>query len=86
MADNDNNREQLKLYNIPRRSVLFVHRQGEEAPVRAIFDHLDGMYSFCYLEEDKSIFHLAGRCPVLKVEGGYKVSREDLEFVIAAKD
>lgn len=42
-----------------------------------IFDHLDGMYSYCYLEEDKAkIVHINACVKLKKYKDGYKVVEE----------
>ena len=38
-----------------------------------IFDHLDGMYSYCTIEKG-GVLHLAGGTPLSEVEGGYEIA------------
>jgi hypothetical protein len=41
----------------------------------AIFDHPDGMYSYCYLEEDQTqTFHLKLWTPLTLVDGRYEIA------------
>lgn len=58
-----------KLYEIPRGSK--IKSWGEVI----IFDHVDGMYSYCYLEKDKSkLIHLSASTElVLQKDGTYKI-------------
>lgn len=40
----------------------------------ATCDHLDGMYSYCYLDDDRSIvFHLSGGTPLTLVDGKWEI-------------
>lgn len=39
-----------------------------------VFDHLDGMYSYCYLESDPSkLIHLSAVTPLKKVGDYYEI-------------
>lgn len=56
-----------KLYEIPEHSKLYI----EDKVIT--FDHLDGFYSYCWLEEDKSkIVHIKATTLFEKYKDGYK--------------
>ena len=61
------------LHEIEKNSKIKVTlANGKEAFV--IFDHLDGMYSFCYLEgEPEKALHFSRFTPLKKVEDYYIV-------------
>ena len=62
----------MKLYQIPNRSKLKV--KTSDGIKDAIFDHPDGLYSYCYLVEDESkIFHLSILTPMKKVGDHYEI-------------
>ncbi len=63
----------LRLMDIPNKSKLVV--ETENGPKKAWFDHPDGMYSYCYLDEDHSqVFHLNLGCPMKKVDDHYEIA------------
>lgn len=42
--------------------------QGKHEPVTIIFGHIDGMYSYCWLEgEEDKLVHLSAATPIKKV-------------------
>lgn len=46
----------MKLYDVPRNTRVRV-LEGEER-IEVLFDHIDGMYSYCK-DKDGNIIHLA---------------------------
>jgi len=57
-----------KLYELPKNSKLYI----EDKII--IFDHIDGFYSYCWLEEDKSkIVHIKATTEFKKYKDGYKI-------------
>ena len=61
-----------KLYELPEKSKLYIDN------FIIIFDHLDGLYSYCYLEEDKNkIVHIKATTEFKKYKDGYKYVGED---------
>lgn len=62
-----------------------LHELPENAPLRvpvipdgkmadAVFGHLDGMYSYCYLADDHSkVFHLKFNVPMKLVDGRWEI-------------
>lgn len=40
-----------------------------------IFDHVDGMYSYCYLQSDPTIVaHISATAPMMEYKDGYKIA------------
>jgi len=57
----------MKLYDLDKGD--FFRLAGDDNSPVIKFDHLDGMYSVCYLEKDgdfNELVHLAGFTPVLR--------------------
>ena len=66
--------ETIYLKDIPRKSKIKVTlNSGRE--VMATFHHLDGMYSYCTLNDGDadSVFHLAVMTPLRKVDDHYEI-------------
>ncbi len=66
--------EDIKLYDIKKGSRVFV--EVSDGSKSIIFDHIDGMYSYCK-SENGAIVHLGAVTPLEKVEGGYKIKEEN---------
>lgn len=66
----------MKLYDLPDKSKLRVELE-DGTMADAIFDHPDGMYSYCYTEPfksyEESCFHLSMSTPVKLMEGRYEI-------------
>lgn len=63
-----------KLYNILKGSRIYGEQLDDGTPIVIIFDHLDGMYSYCYLEHDHSkLVHLSASTPLKVHKDGYKI-------------
>ena len=59
----------MKLYEIPENQDVKLYIDGKTI----IFGHLDGMYSYCWLKEDKSkILHINSCTEFRKFRDGYK--------------
>lgn len=69
--------EKLQLMDIPRGSKIFINPPLEvnDGSKYIIFDHPDGMYSYC-LTEKGAVIHLALATPLIEVEGGYEIDRQ----------
>lgn len=66
-------KKKFKLYELPKGSKIYGYDvQGEDDAV-IIFDHVDGMYSYCYIEgnEDK-VVHLSASLQLRKYKDGFK--------------
>lgn len=59
------------LYDIPEGSKIYCDLSDGSTFV--IFDHIDGMYSYCKTEKG-GITHLSGGTPLVKHEDGYKIA------------
>lgn len=66
------NKPILELRDIKKGSKLYLETDlGEEV---FIFDHLDGVYSYCYGENNKNrIIHLSFATPLGEYKDGYKI-------------
>ena len=63
-----------RLYEIPEHSKLYIDDKV------VIFEHLDGFYSYCWLEEDRSkIVHIKATTLFEKYKDGYKFIEEKNE-------
>lgn len=52
---------------------VFFKSDKENDPI--IFDHLDGAYSYCYLESDpKMVVHLSASTPLEPYKDGWKIA------------
>lgn len=64
----------MKLYEIPENKNIKLYIGEQEV----IFGHIDGMYSYCWLKEDKNkIVHIKAWAEFEKYEDGYRL-KEDL--------
>ena len=59
-----------KLYDLPRgKNIKLYWNQFV-----IIFDHIDGLYSYCWLEDDKTnIVHIKATTELRKYKDGYKI-------------
>jgi hypothetical protein len=69
----------MKLYDLPQRQGVKIYGlepDGDKEGV-IIFDHLDGAYSYCWVEgaEDKLV-HLSASTPLVKDGDGYRVAEQ----------
>lgn len=62
----------MKLYEIPRRSRIIVEVSDGSAYV--IFDHIDGMYSYCKTEKG-GLLHLSASTPLIRDGEAYKIDQ-----------
>ena len=64
----------FKLYEIPEKSKLYFDDNIEgKKDIVVIFDHIDGMYSYCWLEEDKTkLVHIKATTQFKRYKDGYK--------------
>ena len=64
-----------RLYEIPENQNIKLYI-GDEV---VIFGHLDGLYSYCWLEEDKNkIVHIKATTLFVEYKDGYKYINEDI--------
>jgi hypothetical protein len=58
------------LYQIPQYQNVKLYIEDKVI----IFDHIDGFYSYCWLEEDKSkIVHIKATTKFKRYKDGYKI-------------
>lgn len=63
-------RDEKELYLLPERKNTKLYIDGKVI----IFDHIDGFYSYCWLEEDKSkIVHIKATAKFKEHKDGYKL-------------
>lgn len=66
----------LTLADIPKKSRIFCNcSDGSEY---IIFDHLDGIYSYCETEKG-GIVHISRRAPLKKVGDYYEIWEGDID-------
>lgn len=59
----------MKLYELPEHQNIKLYIDDYVV----IFDHIDGFYSYCWLEEDKNkIVHIKATTKFRKYKDGYK--------------
>lgn len=64
----------MKLYALEKGSKIygFKNQDGEVSVI--IFDHVDGMYSYCYFQNDKdAIVHLNATTELFPFKDGYSI-------------
>lgn len=61
------------LYQIPQKSKIY--EKVTDGSRFVIFDHLDGMYSYCITEKG-AVVHLAVGTPLRKYKDGWKITKE----------
>lgn len=66
-----NNLKPIHLWDIPRQSKIYC--ECSDGSKYIIFDHLDGMYSYCTTEKG-AIVHLGGGQSLDKFKDGYKLA------------
>ena len=65
-----------KLYDLPAHQNIKLYYDK----LIIIFDHIDGLYSYCWLENDPTkIVHIKNTIPVKKWKDGYLLVIEDGE-------
>lgn len=62
----------IRLLDLPERAGVKIFANLSDGSSYLIFDHLDGMYSYCTTEKG-GVIHLAGATPLKKVQGGYEI-------------
>ena len=63
-----------KLYELPEHKNIKLYFDDQVV----IFDHIDGMYSYCWLEEDRSkIVHIKAWTLFEEYKDGYKYCGEE---------
>lgn len=80
MADINGAPAHIKLYNLPQRvkGGIKIHGfviDGKEVPLR--FHHLDGMYSYCTVEDSEKVVHLNASTPLVELGNNeYRIEEE----------
>lgn len=64
----------MRLYSIPEKSKIYA--EVSDGSTYFIFDHLDGMYSYCVTEKG-NIVHLYRGTQLEKFKDGYKLKPDD---------
>lgn len=71
----------IKLYEIPEKQnvkLYFDDNIENKKDIVVIFDHIDGFYSYCWLEEDESkIIHIKATALFEEYKDGYKYVESD---------
>lgn len=67
-----------KLYELPKGSRIYNLIPNGDPEGVIIFDHPDGMYSYCYLESDPTkVVHLSASAPLRPFRDGYEIADYD---------
>lgn len=62
-----------RLYELPEKQNVKLYFDDEIKDIVVIFDHIDGFYSYCWLEEDRNqLIHLKATTLFKKYKDGYK--------------
>jgi len=65
-----------KLYELPQHKNIKLYKVIDNLVV--IFDHIDGLYSYCWLEEDKTkLVHIKATTLFEEYKDGYKLLEEE---------
>ena len=63
----------MKLYNLPRDSGVKIY----DGDMVIIFGHIDGAYSYCWLDDEyKLIVHLGASTELEEFKDGYRIVEE----------
>lgn len=69
-------KENFKLYELPEKQNVKLYFDDNIENIKdivVIFDHIDGFYSHCWLEEDRSkLVHIKATTLFKKYKDGYK--------------
>ena len=69
-------KENFKLYELPEKQNVKLYFDDNIENIKdivVIFDHIDGFYSYCWLEEDRTnIIHIKATTLFKKYKDGYK--------------
>ncbi len=69
-------KENFKLYELPEKQNVKLYFDDNIENIKdivVIFDHIDGFYSYCWLEEDRTnIIHIKATTLFEKYKDGYK--------------
>lgn len=71
----------MKLYDLPMRQGVKIYNLSPDHDKDGvvIFSHIDGMYSYCWVEGDKDkVIHLSAVMPVKKYKDGYELDEAKL--------
>jgi hypothetical protein len=63
----------MRLYDIKKGSKIY--EECSDGSEYFVFDHLDGMYSYCKTEKGATV-HLAGGASLIPYKDGYKIGKE----------
>lgn len=70
-----------KLYELPEKQnvkLYFDDNIENKKDIVVIFDHIDGFYSYCWLEEDKTkLVHIKATTLFKRYKDGYKYVEEN---------
>lgn len=70
----------MRLYNLQRGedNKIYGLKDLEGKDITVIFGHLDGAYSYCWIEgEPEKVVHLSASTPLELFKDGYKVVEEE---------
>ncbi len=71
-----NKNKQIRLYNLSKGARIKADcfdEEGKKIGDFIIFDHLDGMYSYCTVANTNKVIHLSVITPLKKVKDYYEI-------------
>ena len=69
-----NHRSTMKLYDLEKGSKIYC--EVSDGSTYVIFDHIDGLYSYCTSEKG-AIIHLSAVAPLKEMKDGYEIEIEE---------
>ena len=70
-----------KLYDLPKGAKIYNLQPDHDKDGIVIFDHLDGMYSYCWVEGHKDkLVHLNAATPLKSFKDGWELAYHSKEF------
>lgn len=61
--------------DLPSKQGIKIFAELSDGSKYLVFDHLDGMYSYCTTEKG-GVIHLSVGTPLVECEGGYKIATQ----------
>lgn len=70
----------IRLYDLKKGAEIYGLEPDGDKDGIVVFDHLDGMYSYCYVKghKDKAV-HLSVITPLKRVGEHYMLEREEID-------
>ena len=66
----------IRLYEIPKNSKIYIFNPNSKEHTLFIFEHIDGMYSYC-TNGKGCILHLLASTPLEEYKNGYRIKENN---------